>query len=126
MDDYQNDSHYGLIQDNIMYNCGGACFMTEDGSESFNVIEHNFAVRSYGSGGRDHMGREATGFWLRGGNNYVRRNVAANFPGDSWEANHGYSIWQQDLAMSTFPTSKVPIRSQQGTTPLRWQCNATS
>jgi G8 domain-containing protein/parallel beta helix pectate lyase-like protein len=83
-----HNSHYGLIQDNVVYNTKGAGIVTEDGTESFNVFEHNFAMRSEGSGdfaprsgyggsGAD-PGGEGAGFWFRGPNNYVRNNVAAN------------------------------------------------
>jgi predicted ThiF/HesA family dinucleotide-utilizing enzyme len=83
-----HNSHYGLIQDNVVYNTRGAGIVTEDGTESFNVFEHNFAMRSEGSGdfaprsgyggaGPD-PGGEGAGFWFRGPNNYIRNNVAAN------------------------------------------------
>ena len=42
-------SHYGLIQDNVVYNTRGAGIVTEDGSESFNVFDHNFSLRTAGS-----------------------------------------------------------------------------
>src|SRR5579863_5592524 len=83
-----HNSHYGLIQDSVVYNTKGAGVVTEDGTESFNVFDHNFAVRSQGSGefapasgyggaGPD-PGGEGSGFWFRGPNNYIRNNVAAN------------------------------------------------
>jgi G8 domain-containing protein len=83
-----HNSHYGLLQDNVVYNTHGAGIVTEDGTESYNVFEHNFAMRSEGSGdfaprsgysgaGPD-PGGEGGGFWFRGPNNYIRNNVAAN------------------------------------------------
>jgi len=83
-----HNSHYGLVQDNVVYNTHGAGIVTEDGTESFNVFDHNFAMRSQGSGdfaprsgysgaGPD-PGGEGGGFWFRGPNNYIRNNVAAN------------------------------------------------
>ena len=83
-----HNSHYGLIRDNVVYNTHGAGIVTEDGTESFNVFDHNFALRSGGSGdfaprsgyggaGPD-PGGEGAGFWFRGPNNYIRNNVAAN------------------------------------------------
>src|SRR5207237_240499 len=67
---------------------GRAGIVTEDGTESYNVFDHNFAMRSQGSGefaprigysgvGPD-PGGEGGGFWFRGPNNYIRNNVAAN------------------------------------------------
>lgn len=81
-------SHYGLIQDNVVYNAKGAGIVTEDGSESFNVFDHNFAVHTaarratgiaggYGASAVD-VGGDGAGFWFRGPNNYVRNNVAAS------------------------------------------------
>ena len=83
-----HNTHYGLVQDNVVYNTHGAGMVTEDGTESYNVFEHNFAMRSEGSGefaprsgysgvGPD-PGGEGGGFWFRGPNNYIRNNVAAN------------------------------------------------
>ena len=83
-----HNSHYGLVRDNVVYNTHGAGIVTEDGTESFNVFDHNFALRSGGSGdfaprsgyggaGND-PGGEGAGFWFRGPNNYIRNNVAAN------------------------------------------------
>jgi hypothetical protein len=81
-------SHYGLIQDNVVFNTRGPGIVTEDGSESFNVFDHNFSLGSTGGGefaqrtgyagpGAD-PGGEGAGFWFRGPNNYVRNNVAAD------------------------------------------------
>jgi hypothetical protein len=44
-------SHDGLIKDNIVLNYTGSGIVTEDGSESHNVFDHNFVVQcaSFGS-----------------------------------------------------------------------------
>ncbi len=81
-------SHYGLIQDNVVFDTQGAGIATEDGSESANVFDHNFSIQSagrsdsllgggYGGSALD-VGVEGAGFWFRGPNNYIRNNVAAN------------------------------------------------
>jgi hypothetical protein len=83
-----HNTHFGLVRDNVVYNSRGASIVTEDGTESFNVFDHNFAVRSqgsgdaaprggYGGGGPD-PGAEGSAFWFSGPNNYIRNNVAAN------------------------------------------------
>ena len=83
-----HNTHFGLVKDNVVYNSRGASIVTEDGTESFNVFDHNFAVRSqgsgdaaprggYGGGGPD-PGAEGSAFWFSGPNNYIRNNVAAN------------------------------------------------
>ena len=81
-------SHHGLIRDNVVHDTRGAGIATEDGSESFNVFDHNFSVRSAGrsasplgagyGGSLPGIGVEGAGFWFRGPNNYVRNNVAAD------------------------------------------------
>ena len=89
-----HDSHFGLIQDNVVYNQGGGGIVTEDGSETGNVFAHNFVARTSGAGGRGDerqyvdLGYSGDSFWFRGPNNYVRDNVAA----DSVTA-YGYNYW---------------------------------
>ena len=39
-------SHFGLIQDNVIYNLAGAAVVTEEGSETGNVFDHNMVVRA--------------------------------------------------------------------------------
>jgi hypothetical protein len=83
-----HNTHYGLVRDNVVYNSRGASIVTEDGNESFNHFDHNFAVRSQGSGdaiprggyggGGPEPGAEGSAFWFSGPNNYIRNNVAAN------------------------------------------------
>jgi len=83
-----HNSHYGLIQDNVVYNSRGAGIVAEDGTESFNTFENNFSMRSEGSGdfaprsgyggAQADPGGEGVGLWLRGPNNVVRNNVAAD------------------------------------------------
>lgn len=79
-------SHHGLIQDNIVFDTRGAGIVTEDGSESFNVFDHNLSIQSAARRGPAieggyasalDVGGDGAGFWFRGPNNYVRGNVAA-------------------------------------------------
>jgi hypothetical protein len=86
-----HNSHYGLVQDNVAHNVGGAAFVTEDGSESGNVIDHNLAASIYGHGdglmeresisgiGND-IGFEGSPFWFRAQRNQITNNVAADAP----------------------------------------------
>jgi hypothetical protein len=98
-----HNSHYGLIQSNVMYNWGGTLMMFEDGSESYNVVENNFGVRSTGVGDRLAEGTEGGGFWFRGPNNYVRNNVAANLWGDTTEAAYGFKFFMRYLGTVNLP-----------------------
>jgi hypothetical protein len=101
-----HDSHYGLVSDNVLYNYGGSMLTTEDGSESYNVIERNFVMRGTGTGGRLGEGNEGQGFWFRGPNNYVRGNVAANFDSDQTEASYGFKYFMRLLGTIRIPTAK--------------------
>ena len=108
-----HNSHYGLAKGNVLYRWEGAGLMTEDGSETGNVIEDNFALGGVGKGGgRLGGGREGVGFYFRGVNNYVRRNVAASIVGQSWggngdiEAAYGYKYFQYFLGNIAIPTAK--------------------
>jgi len=101
-----HNTHYGLVSDNVLYNYAGALVTAEDGSESFNVFDHNFAVRSTGTGGRLGDGNEGQGFWFHGPNNYVRNNVAANFDSDDAEASYGYKYFMRYLGTVNIPTAK--------------------
>lgn len=39
-----HDSHFGLVRENVAYGFGGAGFVTEQGNESNNLFERNFAI----------------------------------------------------------------------------------
>jgi PKD repeat protein len=77
-----HDTDLGLFQDNVGVDWHGAVFVTEDGSESENLIDHNYAAVFRGQGGRPVDAAEiavgGVGFYLAGTNNYVTNNVAAN------------------------------------------------
>jgi PKD repeat protein len=76
-----HDSHYGLIQENVLYNFEAAGIATEDGSESYNLFERNFVVRV----------TEGDGFWLQGTRNYFRDNVVASAFGAERPGNSYYT-----------------------------------
>jgi hypothetical protein len=100
-------SHYGLVQWNTLYDVDGAQIATEDGSESRNVIEYNSAIKGTGdvaSGeGWVAAGREGIGFWFRGGNNYVRHNIAANFFTNDVYSAYGYKFYARDVGNVNIP-----------------------
>lgn len=110
-----HNTHYGLVQNNVMYNIGGAGLVTEDGSESNNVIENNFVAKITSNGGRDEhfdstrgIAREGVGYWFRGPNNYVRGNVAANMGEDTGdvEASYGFKYSMMFLGNIRVPNSR--------------------
>jgi hypothetical protein len=95
-------SSYGLVQDNVLYQMGGAGIVTEDGSESYNVIEHNMVVAVSGTGLREDYGALAgSGFWFRGPNNYVRDNVAADMSPGGYS--YGFNYFTYFAGWRTIP-----------------------
>src|SRR5262249_55822599 len=98
-----NDSHYGLIQGNFLYNWTGAGLATESGNESYNVIEGNISIRGRGEGDREGRGNEGSAFWFRGPNNYVRNNIGANYVGNSIEAAYGFKLFFEFLGNVYIP-----------------------
>jgi PKD repeat protein len=106
-----HDSHYGLVKDNVLYNWAGAGIVTQDGSESYNTIQHNFVVRINGTGWRADGGgadiaREGVGFWFRGPNNIVQDNVAANV-----------GAYGEQYGFTYFNVGNVSIPAFQGADP---------
>jgi len=103
-----HNTHYGLVQDNVVYNAGGAGIMTEDGSETANVIQNNFIVRAWGTGderadgrqGSNDWGWEGSGIWLRGPDNYIRNNVIAN--------SNSYAVTYMMLGVSNVRVPNAP------------------
>ena len=101
-----DNSHYGLIQDNVVDNWAGAGIMTEVGNESYNVIDHNFVIDVTGVGGRSAddfqaggnatgaYGRDGVGFWISGPNNYVRNNVATDVYAVTYSYGFNLSFYQ--------------------------------
>jgi G8 domain len=122
-----HDTHYGLVRGNIMFNTPGAGIMTEDGSESFNVIGQNYILYTIGTGeergdsrffqNSGDWGFEGSGIWLRGPNNYVRNNIVAN--------SNSFAYTVMPFRMDTpvripkFPGADTTIASQ--TTSYRMQ-----
>ncbi|MCP5244856.1 MAG: G8 domain-containing protein [Burkholderiales bacterium] len=91
-----HDTHFGLFDNNVMFDFQGSSLMTEDGNERENEIINNFAVKAgtpftsdweptYGGVGgpgrtlgfKDY-GYEGSAFWFVGNDNIVTGNVAAN------------------------------------------------
>lgn len=130
-------SHWGLVQWNTMYDIWGAQLATEDGSESYNVIEYNSAIRGSGvcsdnetiitpeqncdgdtpepGQGWTSAGRDGVGFWFRGGKNYVRHNIAANFYERDVFSSYGFKHYARDIGTVLQPTTQGVPASTSGT-----------
>ncbi|MEZ4731979.1 MAG: G8 domain-containing protein [Caldilineaceae bacterium] len=83
-----HDSHFGLVAQNIVDYASGAGFVTEDGSETGNLIRRNFVVRVIGGnnertedrdpGDNSKLGRAGVAYWFNGGGgNQIVENIAA-------------------------------------------------
>jgi len=97
-------SYYGLAHGNVVYNTAGAGISTEDGSECNNLIDHNCVFWVNGTGGRQDYGRDGDGFWLRGDNNWVVDNVAADVTGGVYC--YGFNIFQYYLGDVLIPAAQ--------------------
>ena len=75
-----HDTHRGVFSQNVIAFCRGNGIGTQDGNETGNTFDGNFIVASGGSGRQsdEALGHEGVGFWFRGSNHIVRRNVVAN------------------------------------------------
>src|SRR5439155_809463 len=100
-----NDSDYGWIKDNVLYNWAGAGIVTKTGSEIGNVIEHNFSAFTTGSGGRVDLGANSgSAFWLRGPDNYVRDNIATDVNGGGVDPySYGFDYFSRYLGTVNVP-----------------------
>jgi hypothetical protein len=100
-----NDSDYGLIKDNVLYNWAGAALVAETGAETGNVIDHNFSAFTTGSGARGHRVDDAgDAFWFRGVNNYVRNNVATDVnAGGADVYSYGFNYFSAYLGTVSIP-----------------------
>lgn len=106
-----HDSHCGLVRDNVVCGAQHAGIVTEDGSESFNIIENNF-VSDISNG---------HAFWLNGVNNHIRNNVACSCWGDPSKpiVNElgaevgGYGYWF--VNNTTYATRKFTVPKRDGT-----------
>ncbi len=88
-------SHFGLIQDNVVFNYGGAGISTEDGSETGNLFNHNWVCLSDGTGDKSSDGQAGDGFWFRGPLNRITNNVASSmgygYVGSSFGLNYQFA-----------------------------------
>ena len=110
-----HNSHFGLIDGNVVYDIDGASIITEEGNERENVFSNNFAVkvgtmitslyepRYGGVAALDRplkfadFGYEGSALWFTGNDDYVTGNVAANaaFAGLMYNArSRGFGINQ--------------------------------
>lgn len=104
-----HDSHFGLIQNNVVYEGTGSGVMTEDGNETANVFEGNIVMHTHGpTVGRSQDGRDGGSFWFWGFSHIVRNNVAVSFNGRAQDivAGAGYSF---NWTAATSANTKIPL-----------------
>lgn len=100
-----HDSHYGLIEKNVVYNAGGWGIGTEDGGESYNVFSSNFIAKVQGRWSLSKT-ENGHGMWFRGPNNYVRDNVVANISAQYIGDSVGYNFYFVYLGNVCIPKFK--------------------
>jgi hypothetical protein len=107
-----HDSHFSSLTDSVIVDAGGASVMTEDGSETGNIIARNLIVLSKGTGSPDSAGRgfkefgfEGSCLWLAGPFNLVRDNVCAN----AWAL--GYTVMPFAPALVDTPNGKRNVNA---------------
>jgi PKD repeat protein len=108
-----NNSHYGLIQKNTVYNVAGTGIGAESGNETGNVFDGNLVMRVNGTGGRLDKQRGGYGFWTRGPNNRLINNIATDINGGGWDQ-YSYGFGEDSSFLGTI---KVP--AYQGADPSR-------
>jgi hypothetical protein len=112
-----NNSYYGLIQNNDVYNVYGAGIGVEDGSSSYNRFDGNFVMRVYGTSSRPDQQLQGDAFWFHNPNNYVTNNIATDVNGESWDVfSYGYSI-DVSTGASGGGVGTVTIAAYQGADP---------
>lgn len=81
-------TNYGRFVGNVVYGAEGAGIVTEDGSETGNLIKGNFVCNvlgtrePYGARGRSDVAHQGYGIWLSNWCNRVEDNVCANVGND--------------------------------------------
>jgi PKD repeat protein len=108
-----NDSYYGLIQNNVVYNAAGVGIGVEDGSSSFNVFDHNFVMRVNGTGARLDKQFQGDGFWFQNPNNHVTNNIATDINNNGW-ASYSYGFDVDATYVGT-----VKVAAYQGADPTK-------
>jgi PKD repeat protein len=101
-----NDSHYGSVRDNVVYNWAGAGIVTEAGNEVGNVFEGNYVSRIFGTGNRDNDGRDGNAYWFHGPSNLIRDNVATNIRGAGPYA-YGFNI--SPVSLGALGVVQIPL-----------------
>lgn len=103
-----HDSHYGLIQANVVFDGQGAGYTTEDGNEWRNAFIGNIGIGIIGRASpRENDGRAGEIFWFKGFHHIVRGNVATSGQGRQQEivAGCGYKFF---WTAATTATTRVP------------------
>jgi hypothetical protein len=128
-----HDSHFGLVQNNVAVQCQGACFVTEDGNETGNVIAHNIGIGSVGSGeapgdrkGEKDFFHEGSTMWFGSAFNTIQGNVAVN------GSRTGITAWEAvrtEVTRARFPlfAGADPKNPEESSTvpqrPIEWSDN---
>jgi hypothetical protein len=112
-----HDSHFGLVQDNVIYNVAGSAIQSEEGHESYNLFADNLMVRISGLGEKKvdsatsaDIGKDGSGIWLRGPHNWIEGNVAADVRFAAFYLS-AYHIKEQRIPLFPGANAALPAES---------------
>lgn len=118
-----HDSHFGRVQGNVIYHVSGSGIQSEEGHESYNLIADNLAVRIPGIGETKvasatsaDIGKDGSGFWLRGAQNWVEGNVAADV---RFSAFYLSAYYIKEQRIPRFPGANPTLTAESVTMRLR-------
>jgi hypothetical protein len=118
------DSYYGLIQNNDLYNWAGAG-VAVNGSSSYNRIDGNFVANVTGSGARLQTGLRGDGYWFANPNNHVTYNIATDINAGGWDS-YSYGFNVEAAVGDMQPTGTAYVPWSQGADPWAGQAVAVN
>ncbi len=109
-----HDTHFGLIQDNLIYHVDGAGLVAASGNEFGNLIQHNFVVGMRGGwnqaghfnasgASKTDFGELGDAYWFAGPLNVVVDNVAAS------AVRTGFVVFPLNLSKKERRTLRLPM-----------------
>jgi hypothetical protein len=109
-----HNAHYMEVHDFVAYNSTGAQLVTEMGNESENVISHCCQVGSYATSAFrysfqqpfGHTAAEASNYWFRGFNNYIRDNWAGDCKSSQAETAYNFKFMVEQLGQVMIPVAR--------------------
>jgi hypothetical protein len=87
-----DNSFYGLIRQNVVFDVAGVGIGVGDPASSYNVFDRNFVVNVSGTGGRLDATNQGDGFWFGNPNNTVTNNIASDINAGGGVYSYGFNV----------------------------------